>query len=183
MAGQKGRSGRRPKPTAQKELEGTLRPDRQTADEVRLEPLATLPKAPSHLNADGKAEWKRMGGPLVAQQVLTQADLGHLEVVCISYQELLWAARMMEAEGRTVVIRDKDGNVRAIVRAPWCTHYEGQADRYLKAADRIGGNPSARTRVAAVGKRQEPQDAARAEWRERLEAAKARRDRRSKSGA
>lgn len=72
MAGTKGRSGRRKKPTPQKKREGTYRSDRDSAD-VGFEPAAG-PPIPDWLHPQAAAEWRRLAPICIKLGLLTEGD-------------------------------------------------------------------------------------------------------------
>lgn len=87
MAGVAGRSGRRNKPTKDKEREGTLRPDRANPDEPEPEAFDDPPPCPSHLTGEARKAWGYLADELTSTGVLTTADLMALEVCSTIYAE------------------------------------------------------------------------------------------------
>jgi len=83
MPGVKGRSGRKPKPTALKELEGTARPDRANPNEPKPKP--GTPSMPDYWIgpkfAEARREWRRVIRDS-APGMLTKADRSMLELYC-----------------------------------------------------------------------------------------------------
>ena len=65
-------SGRRPKPTRLRVLEGN--PSRRPVNTREPKPPAGMPDKPDDLGAIASAEWDRLGPPLVAMGTLTQVD-------------------------------------------------------------------------------------------------------------
>jgi phage terminase small subunit len=82
MAGVKGKSGRKSKPTALHRLEGT-RPDRPNPREPKP-PLGRL-VAPKWLIGEGLREWKRVAPDLEATGVAAPIDRSLLAVYCSLY--------------------------------------------------------------------------------------------------
>jgi len=79
--------GRRPKPTALKELEGSR--IRRKGDEPKP---SGVPKCPAHLSADAKKEWRRISRELLGLGLLTAIDRAALAGYCAAW------ARWIEAE-------------------------------------------------------------------------------------
>ena len=65
--------GRKPKPTAMKELEGN--PGKHPLNASEPKPKKKAPACPKWLEPEAKKEWKRLAPSLEAMGVLTQADL------------------------------------------------------------------------------------------------------------
>lgn len=57
-------------------LKPTLAPDR--------EPLTRIPPAPKWLTAEARAEWKRIMPRLIADRIITKADLTGVENYCVA---------------------------------------------------------------------------------------------------
>lgn len=61
------------------------------------EPLVKSPPVPKHLNQYAREEWRRIMPRLIADQVITKADLGGVEDLCIARGYV----RQIEDERRT----------------------------------------------------------------------------------
>ena len=77
-------AGRPRKPTALKRLQGTYRPDRESADEPKLEGHADPPDV---LTAEALAEWERLAPDLEAIGLLTVADRAVFAVYCQAWAD------------------------------------------------------------------------------------------------
>lgn len=64
--------GRKPKPTALKELEGN--PGRRPLNGAEPKPERKAPRCPSWLEEEAKKEWRRMGRILEQMGLLTEMD-------------------------------------------------------------------------------------------------------------
>lgn len=67
-----GQRGPAPKPTALKRLQGN--PGKRALNESEPRPAATLPRCPSHLQGEARAEWRRVARALHESGLLTQVD-------------------------------------------------------------------------------------------------------------
>lgn len=67
-----GRRGPAPKPTELKRLQGN--PGKRRLNDSEPRPVATLPRCPSHLTGEAKAEWRRVARGLYEAGLLTQVD-------------------------------------------------------------------------------------------------------------
>jgi P27 family predicted phage terminase small subunit len=142
MAG--GKRGPAPKPRWLKLLEGTFRADR---DEGMPDPpaVAAVPKPPSWLRKDGRAEWRRVAGQLVTLTVLTEVDVAALEGYCAAYDRAVRADRAL-SKGRLTMLSPQGLIPRpevAIARTAWA-----EARRF---AQEFGLTPASRSRVPHAG--------------------------------
>lgn len=94
MAGTKGRSGRKRKPSKQKALEGTSRPDRTNAREPQPTPGELV--KPKWLKGEGSAEWDRVAGELEVTGIATPLDTSLLAHYCYLHGLAVAAAKKGE---------------------------------------------------------------------------------------
>lgn len=92
MAGYPGQQGRKPTPTALKQLRGN--PGKRPLNENEPKPRAVLPRCPAHLSAEARAEWRRMAGKLYQLGLLTELDSSALALYCQAF------GRWVQAEGK-----------------------------------------------------------------------------------
>ncbi len=88
MAGRKGRSGRKPKPTAILKLQGTFRPDKRRGEPDV--PVA-IPKAPRPLKGEARREWKRITRLLAEIECIAEVDRAALTAYCFEWARYLRA--------------------------------------------------------------------------------------------
>ena len=142
-------SGRRPKPTAIRRLEGN-RGKRAWNHEEPVPPDA-LPRCPAHLAPVARAEWRRVARTLHTMGVLTTIDRAALAAYCQAY------ARWVEAEEKLKetppLLKTPSGYVQ---QSPWL----GIANKQLELMGRymyeLGMTPAARSRVTALTAAPEP---------------------------
>lgn len=97
------------------------------------------PSCPSWLTREGKAEWNRVVKQLDNAGVMTEADRAALAAFCDAWSDYVIAAAAVKEAGKlTEAIR------RGLVKAKTAAR-----DALLKASDRFGLNPAARSRVKA----------------------------------
>ncbi|MEO9335957.1 phage terminase small subunit P27 family [Mesorhizobium sp. SB112] len=113
----------------------TLTPDR--------EPLTKAPPAPKWLNDDARAEWKRIMPRLVADRIITKADLTGVENYCVA------VGRVREVE-RLFAINGLDKTLFGIQNRAM------QTARQLAAE--YGLSPVSRTRVSGAGSGEDEDD-------------------------
>ena len=143
MAGRPGRGGRPPKPTALHILDGNPSKRPLPQDEPPLE--AGMPAAPSGLDVEARAEWKRVGVTLGAVGVVTKADRAMLTVWCITWS-MWWAAVADLRERGVFVAADAEGLL--MHENPYLKIADKAADRLLRLAEQYGMTASARVRLA-----------------------------------
>lgn len=99
-----------------------------------------IPKTPSYLNKEAKAEWRRVAPILTLERkVLTEADLATLETYCVHYGAVRMAEREISASG---LIR-ADGK-----RNPAYGVLKESSLLLVRCAGELGLTPSARSRAA-----------------------------------
>jgi len=147
MSGRKGRSGRRPLPTALKKARGTYRKDRSPAAKAGKAELAFPPAklaAPAWLDKTAKAEWAKVVPQLDLVQVLTEPDLLQLAAYCAAASLWIQATKQYQREGRTV--KSPGGVLRQHPMIRVAQEARAQA---LRFAIEFGLTPAARSRIAA----------------------------------
>lgn len=82
--------GRKPKPTAMKELEGN--PGKHPLNTSEPKPNKKAPACPKWLEPEAKKEWRRLAKQMEAIGILTEVDMAAFAGYCQAY------ARWKEAE-------------------------------------------------------------------------------------
>jgi len=146
MAGKKGRSGRRPIPTAVKKARGTLRKHRTRTDEMKLPRISRL-TPPEFLDSYGLEEWNRIVPMLDNVRVLTDADLLALGNYCSTVSVCIRATLETNKSLMAPVIKgSKMRRVHPMIRVA----KEARAE-CLRYAQEFGLTPSSRSRISAPG--------------------------------
>ena len=94
-------AGRRPKPTALKQLQGTLRKDRTNANEPKPGPLGK--SIPDHLSKEAKKYWKESFKLLTRVGILTETDADSLALYCESKMRWVFAKKQLEKDGMVII--------------------------------------------------------------------------------
>jgi P27 family predicted phage terminase small subunit len=101
-----------------------------------------VPRPPSWLSKDAKAEWRSVAAILIERKHLTEADLGTLGAYCDAAGQLAEASRLINAEG--LVIATPKGP-----RRHPATAIQAQArDQLRRLAAELGLTPVSRSRAA-----------------------------------
>lgn len=138
-------AGRRPKPTALKELAGNpgKRPLNQREPKPRKRPGMPVPR---HLREEARREWRRLRPELEAAGLLTAVDGDALAVYCETYATWVEATAAVQKEGM-VVLTEKGFPVQNPHLA-----IANQAAKMMRAMlIEFGMTPASRSRVAIEG--------------------------------
>ena len=145
-------AGRKPKPTALKELEGN--PGKRKLNRSEPKPDKGMPPCPAWLLLEAKKEWKRLAENLSQLGVLTQIDMAAFAAYCQSYARWKEAQEHINSEG-SVFETDKGYQQQT----PWVGIANTNQKLMLQAAAEFGLTPSSRSRIiAGSGKGKESED-------------------------
>ena len=138
-------AGRRPKPTALKELAGN--PGKRPLNRREPKPPTSLPPCPRHLTGEARREWRRMGGELARMGVVTVVDRAALAAYCMAW------ARWVEAEGQVAklgtIVKTANGN---LIQNPYLAVANRALEQMTRLAAEFGMTPSSRSRVQVAEK-------------------------------
>jgi P27 family predicted phage terminase small subunit len=133
-------AGRRPKPTALRELEG----NRGHRPLNRSEPKPSgVPKCPPHLDKAAKREWKRISAELVTLGLLTELDRAALAGYCASWSRWVDAEENVQKFG-TVIKSPKSGFP---IQNPYVGVANTALDQMRRFMVEFGMTPSSRSRI------------------------------------
>lgn len=132
--------GRKPLPTAVKELRGN--PGKRALNKSEPRPKAALPRAPRFLDPIAKVEWRRVGRELFEVGLLTRVDRAALAAYCQTYSRWVQAEKEIVDDGLTV--RGAQGQV---VKNPVVTIAEKALEQMKVYAIEFGMTPSSRSRI------------------------------------
>ena len=130
--------GPQPKPTALKRFEGN--PGKRKLNDAEPIPVGAL-KKPSHVTAAAAEEWERVVAAM-PPGFYTSADTSTLTVYVSAWVVYRKAVLIIEREGMFSI-----GSTGQMVPHPALAIIATQANIILKAADRLGMSPAARTRL------------------------------------
>lgn len=132
--------GRKPKPTALKNLQGN--PGKRKLPTNEPKPDNTMPQCPAHLNDEAKKEWKRMAKRLHQAGILTYVDRAALAAYCQAWGRWVEAEELADADG--LIIETSNGN--KIQNPAVGIANKAMADM-VRYASEFGMTPSARTKL------------------------------------
>ena len=141
-------AGRKPKPTALKELAGN--PGKRPLNKAEPRPPPGAPLPPAHLTKFARAEWLRLSTQLDLLQLLTNVDAGAFAAYCEAVSLWRRAKRIVQQKGLTF---ETNGMVR---KRPEVAIMQEAARQVVKYATEFGLTPSSRSRVGAAMPAQPP---------------------------
>ena len=135
-------AGRPPKPAALKRLTGNpgKRPIRE---EARVTVPAKVPYPPRFLNAEGRAEWRRVIKLLIKAGLYSELDRTILAIYCSEYGAWRDAMDYLEAQGKVLTT-----NKGYQYTNPWQTIAERARTAAQSALQQFGLSPSSRSKVS-----------------------------------
>ena len=134
--------GRKPKPTALKELEGN--PGKRQLNINEPKPLAKAPSCPKWLDPEAKKEWKRLSKKMEQIGILTEIDMAAFAGYCQAYARWKAAEEFISKHG--AIVKTPSGYWQQVPQV-------SIAQQYMKAmqkfAEQFGLTPAARSRIVA----------------------------------
>jgi len=132
--------GRKPKPSALKELEGN--PGKRAVNDQEPKPDVAIPECPTHLNGAARTEWKRITKELHALKLIAKIDRAALAICCTAWADYVKACNILRVQGE-VIISDQGG----LYQNPWVAIKKRSMDQVMKFYAEFGMSPSSRTRL------------------------------------
>lgn len=132
--------GRKPKPTALKELEGN--PGGRPLNKKEPKPAKKAPRCPSWLEEEAKKEWKRMAKVLEQMGLLTEMDMAAFAGYCQAYARWKEAEEFLTQHGS--MVRTPNGYLQQV---PQVSIAQTNMKIMLKFCEQFGLTPSARSRI------------------------------------
>lgn len=136
-------AGRKPKPTALKQLEGN--PGKRKLNRREPKPEKGIPPCPAWLLPEAKKEWKRLCENLGQLGILTKVDRAAFAAYCQSYARWKEAQEHIDQEG-SVFETDKGYQQQT----PWVGIANTNQKMMLQAASEFGLTPSSRSRIVVA---------------------------------
>ncbi len=134
--------GRKPKPTALKELEGN--PGGRPLNEREPKPPKKSPVCPKNLSTEARKEWKRLCREMEAAGVLTNWDLRIFEQYCDAYARWKEATDFLNERGLFYIT--PSGYPQQFPQVAIAQNYSKLVHKY---AQELGLTPAARSRIIA----------------------------------
>ena len=136
------KTGRKPKPTALKKLEGN--PGKRPLNELEPIPPSGTIRCPHHLLPEARKEWKRLAPVLTQMGLLTPADAVPFEGYCTAYAR--WREAQDEITRHGSIYKDETGRIRP---NPYIAIANQQMREIKSFAAEFGLTPSNRSAMIA----------------------------------
>ncbi len=145
--------GRKPTPTALKEIRGNPghRPPNKNEPELPAASISAEP--PAAMNDGARAVWHEYIGALTTSRILTKGDLPVFVAFCNYYAEYLEYAERVDLEKPFMIVPRRDKTGKPIPNSFYTEWHPARIMRdaamlkYTALASDLGLNPSARSRV------------------------------------
>lgn len=132
--------GRKPKPTALKELNGNA--GKRALNKKEPKPELGSPDIPAHLKGEALKEWNRLTAVLQKMKLLSKADRAHLTICCTAWADYVQACKTLETEGK-VIISESGG----MYQNPWVAIKNRSMEQVAKYYAEFGLTPSSRVNL------------------------------------
>ena len=133
-------TGRKPLPTAVKELRGN--PGKRALNAREPRPAKRAPSCPRHLGKTARAEWRRVTRELLGLGVLAEIDRAALAAYCVAWERWVEAETQLHTQG--MVVETTNGN---LVQNPYLSIANRAMLDMVKIGAEFGLTPSSRTRI------------------------------------
>lgn len=143
--------GRKPKPTAIKELEGN--PGKRKLNEYEPKPEKKVPRCPSWLEDEAKKEWRRTAKRLENLGILTQIDMAAFAGYCQAYARWREAEEFISKHG--TIVKTPSGYWQQVPQVSIAQSYLKIMNRFC---EQFGLTPSARSRIVTEQGNQQTSD-------------------------
>lgn len=134
--------GRKPKPTAIKELEGN--PGKRELNNNEPKPLKKAPSCPKWLDDEAKKEWKRLSKQMEQLGILTEVDMTAFAGYCQAYARWKEAEEFVSKHG--AIVKTPSGYWQQVPQVAIAQKYLGIMKNFCQE---FGLTPSSRSRIAA----------------------------------
>jgi P27 family predicted phage terminase small subunit len=134
--------GRKPIPTAIKELEGN--PGKRELNKYEPKPEKKAPKCPGWLEPEAKKEWKRTAKQLEELGILTEVDMAAFAGYCQAYARWREAEEFISKHG--TIVKTPSGYWQQVPQVSIAQTYLKIMNRFC---EQFGLTPSARSRIVA----------------------------------
>ena len=134
--------GRKPKPTAMKELEGN--PGKHPLNTSEPKPTKKAPACPKWLEPEAKKEWRRLAKQMEAIGILTEVDMAAFAGYCQAYARWKEAEEFITQHG--TIVKTPSGYWQQVPQVSIAQTYLKIMNRF---AEQFGLTPSSRSRIIA----------------------------------
>ena len=134
--------GRKPKPTAIKQLEGN--PGKRQLNTSEPKPKQKAPTCPKWLDDEAKKEWKRLAKQMEQLGILTEVDMAAFAGYCQSYARWKEAEEFISKHG--AIVKTPSGYWQQVPQVSIAQQYLKDMHKF---AEQFGLTPASRSRIVA----------------------------------
>ena len=134
--------GRKPTPTAIKELEGN--PGKRKLNDREPKPEKKAPSCPKWLEPEAKKEWRRLARKMELMGVLTEVDMAAFAGYCQAYARWKEAEEFITQHG--TIVKTPSGYWQQVPQVSIAQTYLKVMNRF---AEQFGLTPASRSRIIA----------------------------------
>lgn len=139
--------GRKPKPTALKELQGNPGKRPLNKDEPQFSDIVAV-EPPEWLSEMAVQMWQTVVPELLANKILTVADLHNVEAFCMAYSRWREAENNVKMNGITIKTE------ATVIKNPAVTVANEALRQIVQFGSLLGLDPSSRTRLIGGSKKE-----------------------------
>lgn len=143
--------GRKPTPTAIKELEGN--PGKRPLNKSEPKPTKKAPACPKWLEPEAKKEWRRLAKQMEQLGILTEVDMAAFAGYCQAYARWKEAEEFITQHG--TIVKTPSGYWQQVPQVSIAQTYLKIMNRF---AEQFGLTPSSRSRIIAEDNTSGPAD-------------------------
>jgi P27 family predicted phage terminase small subunit len=141
--------GRKKIPSKIKQIQGTERNCRVIENEMQVDVLSEMPKAPKWLSEIGKNEWDKVTQQLYHLQMLHSVDLKLIEAYCNEISLYIECEMKLREENRIDEFKNSQGDLLRRQANPLIKMKNDALNNSLKLATQFGLTPVARASISA----------------------------------
>ena len=134
--------GRKPTPTAIKELEGN--PGKRKLNENEPKPKKKAPSCPKWLEPEAKKEWRRLSKQMEQIGILTEVDMASFAGYCQAYARWKEAEEFITQHG--TIVKTPSGYWQTVPQVSIAQTYLKIMNRFC---EQFGLTPASRSRIVA----------------------------------
>ncbi len=142
-------TGRPPKPSQLKILQGTYRPDRANPGEIFPDAPNDL-SPPEWLSERAQDKWNEIAPLPASNGLLTECDLDTLGLYCTTWVNWREADEAIQRDGNTTTAQSGYKQV-----SPYYTIAKNERAELMRLGDKLGLNPAGRSRIHVEPKAEE----------------------------
>ena len=143
--------GRKPTPTAIKELEGN--PGKRPLNENEPKPERKAPTCPKWLEPEAKKEWRRLAKQMEQLGILTEIDMAAFAGYCTAYARWKEAEEFISQHG--TIVKTPSGYYQQLPQVSIAQTYLKIMNRF---AEQFGMTPASRSRIVAADTAKDTED-------------------------